>query len=97
MAEEGLRVAPRAGAPRVVYGMALAGRGRVREALHHLRMAQDLFGDEGQERVRIDAMIAALRARAPDSLRTLFEADSVQARAKQAARDSLSARGRRAR
>jgi hypothetical protein len=92
LAQEGLQVAPKEGAPHVVYGMALAGHGRMREGVEHLRQGQDLFAGDRAERVRIEALIAALRARAPDSLRAFFAEDSTHAAKAQAARDSLAAR-----
>ena len=95
LAAEGPKVAPKAGAPQVIYGMALAGRGRLREAVPHFRTAQDLFGGEAQEIQRVETMVAALRAHAPDSLRAFFHADSVQAVRRQASRDSAAAHAKR--
>ena len=97
LAQEGLRVAPEAGAPHVVYGMALAGRGRMREALQQLRTGQSYFESDPGEQAHIESLVRVLRARAPDSLRAVFRADSLQAAAARAARDSITARNRRKR
>src|SRR5262245_22272578 len=97
LAAEGPKVAPRAGAPQVVYAMALAGRGRLREAVPHFRTAQELFDGNAEEIQRVETMVAALRAHAPDSLHTFFHADSVQAARRQASRDSAAAQGKRKR
>ena len=78
----------------VVYGMALAGHGRWRDALQHLRAGQELFDGDPAEQRRVDALVAVMRAKAPDSLRALFLADSVAAVARQAQRDSAMAHGK---
>jgi len=94
LAADGLRVAPKAGAPQMVYGMALAGHGRWQNALQHLRAGQELFDGDPAEQRRVDALVAVMRAKAPDSLRALFLADSVAAVARQAQRDSAMAHGK---
>src|SRR5215831_19414759 len=91
LAAQGPKVAPKAGAPQVIYGMALSGRGRLREAVPHFRKAQDLFEGESDEIQRVETMVTALRAHAPDSLRAFFLADSVQGVRRQASRDSAAA------
>ena len=95
LAAEGPKVAPKAGAPQVIYGMALAGRGRLREAVPHFRTAQELFDGQTDEIQRVERMVAALREHAPDSLRAFFHADSVQGARRQAARDSAAAHAKR--
>ena len=77
--------------------MALAGRGRTREALEQLRTGQRLFGDDRGEQARVEALIGVLRSRAPDSLRAVFTADSLKAVAARAARDSAATQGPRKR
>ncbi len=77
LARAGVEASPRSGPPLAIYGMALAGRGRHREALARLREAQKSFGPDAGEVERVEKMIAVLRAGAPDSLRALFQADSI--------------------
>lgn len=61
----------------LLHGVALEATGRTREALAALRAAEARFRtDAGRQRAR--QLIAALRAGAPDSLRPLFEADSLK-------------------
>jgi hypothetical protein len=60
----------------VILGLAHGASGRTREALEEMRLGQTLYRSP-DERARIDSLVAALRAGAPDSLRALFAADSV--------------------
>lgn len=96
LAREGVRRAPGSAEAHLALGMALRGAVGAGASLQELRRAQALFAEPGQ-RVRVGALIAAMRARAPDSLRALFAADSA-AHAAPAAADStrdLPARGTR--
>lgn len=76
VARDGVRRQPRSADARLVLGMALGGAGEYRAALGEMRRAEELLrGDEDRARAR--GAIAVLRARAPDSLRALFEQDSI--------------------
>lgn len=77
LARAGIEAIPGSGQTRLIYGMTLSGQGRQREALRYLREAQLLFGADGNEVRRVEGLIAALRAAAPDSLRHLFRSDSL--------------------
>lgn len=71
-----VRNAPRSGEARLALGMAHRAGGEIREALLEFREAERyLSAPEQRERVR--TLIRAMRANAPDSLRALFEADSL--------------------
>ena len=87
LAREGVRLAPKSGEAHLALGIALRGANGARASLPELRRAQSLFGSPDQ-RARVGALIAAMRARAPDSLRGLFAADSASHEAP-AAPDSL--------
>ncbi len=76
LAREGVEAAPRSGEARLALGMALHESGDDRAALAELRRAQDAL-PLPEQRVRVGALIAAMRARAPDSLRALYRADSL--------------------
>jgi tetratricopeptide (TPR) repeat protein len=78
LARAGVRVEPRSSDTHLMHGMALAASGRLREALAALRTSHQLGGNAA-ERDRAEALIAALRHEAPDSLRALFDADSAAA------------------
>jgi hypothetical protein len=56
--------------------MALHGGGAERAALAELRRAERLFGAKPSG-AQVTALIRTMRARAPDSLRTVFTADSL--------------------
>jgi tetratricopeptide (TPR) repeat protein len=77
LAKEGLEASPKSGQARLIYGMALAGQGRTGEALIALRQAQQAFSGNPAELGRVEGMITMMRRAAPDSLRALFQADSV--------------------
>jgi hypothetical protein len=77
LARAGIEAIPGSGQTRLIYGMALAGHGQQREAVRYLREAQALFGTDATEVRRAEDLIAVLRSVAPDSLRALFQADSV--------------------
>jgi len=84
VARDGVRHDRGSGEARLILGMALEAQGRLREAALELRRAESLTRTrEGRERAR--RLIGTLSMAAPDSLRALFEADSV-ALAKQQAR-----------
>jgi len=85
VARDGVRHDPGSGEARLILGMALEAQGRLREAALELHRAESLVRDrEGRERTR--RLIATLNAGAPDSLRALFEADSVALAKQQAQR-----------
>lgn len=77
LARDGVRRAPRTSEARLILGMALQGAGDTRAALAEIRRAESLARDE-TTRGRARALVASMRAAAPDSLRGLFEADSVR-------------------
>ncbi len=77
IAREGVQRVGDQGPPYVIYGLALAGQGRTREALRQYRKAEKLFWAHPTERGRVRKLIDDLRASAPDSLRGMFEADSA--------------------
>ena len=91
LAREGVRLAPRSGEARLAFGMALHESGSEQAALHEMRHSQALVR-KPEQRARIGALIAAMRGRAPDSLRALFAADSSAYEGPAAAADSLNAR-----
>jgi tetratricopeptide (TPR) repeat protein len=85
VARDGVRHDRGSGEAWLIMGMALEAQGRLREAALELRRAESLVRDrEGRERVR--RLIATLNAEAPDSLRALFEAESVAVAKQQAQR-----------
>src|SRR5262249_52780941 len=72
-----VRIDPHSTDAYLMLGVALDASGDKRGALDALRRAEALATDEaGKARAR--QLIATLRAGAPDSLRTLFAADSVE-------------------
>ena len=86
LAREGVRLAPKSGEAHLALAMALRRADGARASLPEFRRAQSLLGSPDQ-RARVGSLITAMRARAPDSLRGLFAADSVSHEAP-AARDS---------
>jgi tetratricopeptide (TPR) repeat protein len=76
LARDGVRRSPRSGDAYVILGMALASGGATRSGLEAMRHAEKLFHIP-EEDENVEALIAALRAGAPDSLRAMFDADSV--------------------
>ncbi len=79
VAREGPARVPDSGHPELILGMTLQARGDTRGALAALRRAERLFSAEPGERARVASTIERMRAAAPDSLRPVFEADSVAA------------------
>jgi len=76
LARDGVRVDPTSGDAHLVLGIALGASGDARGGLGEMRRAESMFRDAaGRSRVR--AAIAAARRGAPDSLRALYEADSL--------------------
>jgi len=59
--------------------LVLRGRGDTPGALVELRRAEALYHGNPPEREKVRKTIAAMRAAAPDSLRAIFDADSVAA------------------
>jgi tetratricopeptide (TPR) repeat protein len=92
LARDGVRAAPRSGEARLALGMAYHENDNERAALSEMRDAQALFTRPGQ-RERIGGIVREMRARAPDSLRALFAADSAahETASPPAAADSLGA------
>lgn len=76
LARDGVRQSPKSAEAHLALGMAHHAAGELRSSLVELRLAQALFKRDDQ-RGRVESLIGALRAVAPDSLRTLFAADSV--------------------
>jgi tetratricopeptide (TPR) repeat protein len=77
LAREGVRVSPNSAEAHLALGMALHEAGADRTALPQLRRAEDLF-IRAESSARVGALIRAMRAQAPDSLRAFFAADSVK-------------------
>jgi tetratricopeptide (TPR) repeat protein len=77
IARDGVRWNERSPQTHVILGMAHEAAGDSRAALIELRTAQAMMGP-GAGRDQVAALIATMRAGAPDSLRALFDADSVQ-------------------
>jgi tetratricopeptide (TPR) repeat protein len=80
LAREGVRRTPDSGEAWWLLAEMQSGSGDLRAALKSYRRSQRL-ADEPVSRARIEATIAALRASVPDTLRAVFAADSVAARA----------------
>jgi tetratricopeptide (TPR) repeat protein len=76
LARDGVRHDHASGDAHLLLGMALQASGDTRTALTEMRTGEALFRDP-TGRGRAGALIASLRAEAPDSLRALFTADSV--------------------
>lgn len=90
-AREGLRRAPHSGYAHMILGVAEGGSGHTRDAIVEFRRAQgyaDVAGDNETTRQALD-LLAELKTGAPDSLRALFVADSLEMAAAQARVDSL--------
>ncbi len=79
LARDGVRKNPNAADAHMVLGMALESSGNTRGALAELHRAEAMSADRASK-TRVQQLIAALRASAPDSLRALFEADSAARR-----------------
>jgi tetratricopeptide (TPR) repeat protein len=76
LAREGVRLRPKSPEAHLALGMALHESGDDRAALPQLRRAEDLFV-RAESSARVGALIKAMRARSPDSLRAFFAADSI--------------------
>ena len=76
VARDGVRADPRSGEAHLALGMAHHAGGQLRASLVELRAAEALLRLP-EQRARVGALIRALRASAPDSLRALFAADSA--------------------
>jgi tetratricopeptide (TPR) repeat protein len=72
-----VRIDPRSGDAHLMLGVALDAAGQKRGALMALRRAESLYADD-PGRARAQKLVATLRAGAPDSLRALFAADSLE-------------------
>ncbi len=77
LARDGVRRTPRSAEAHLALGMALHESGQERAALAELRRAESLFV-RAEPSARVGALIRSMRAKAPDSLRALFRADSVE-------------------
>ena len=77
IARDALRIDARSADAHLLCGLSLEANGLTREALGELRRAESLYASEtGKGRAR--DLIAKMRAAAPDSLRGMFEADSLR-------------------
>ena len=76
IARDGVRRDDRSGDAHLILGLALASSGATRAALGELRKAEARFKTRA-ERARTRQLVAALSASAADSLRAMFDADSV--------------------
>ena len=76
IARDGVRHDAPSGVAHLILGMALEASGETRAALFELREAESLYDGAG-DKDRIRRLISAMRAAAADSLKALFEADSV--------------------
>lgn len=85
IARDGVRHDRDSGDARLILGMALEAQGRLRESALELRRAESLARDPGG-RARARRLISTLNAAAPDSLRTLFAADSTDLAKREASR-----------
>ena len=74
---DGVRLDSRSAPKHMILGMSLAAYGSTREALHELRLSETLFTGP-RERDRMRQLIASMRESAPDSLREMFHADSLE-------------------
>jgi len=77
VARGAVRIDPQSGDAHLILGVALDASGEKRGALAALRRAESLYADDSG-RARARKLVATLRAGAPDSLRALFAADSVE-------------------
>lgn len=76
LARDGVRANPASGEAHVALGMALDATGDAAGMLTELRRAEKLLR-QPEQRDRLRATIASLRAQAPDSLRAVYTADSL--------------------
>lgn len=80
VARDAVRAKPRSGEAWWLLGEMHAEADEVRDAVTAYRRAEGLFSDAA-DRARVERSLTALRAAAPDSLRTFLRADSVSAAA----------------
>jgi tetratricopeptide (TPR) repeat protein len=76
LARDGVRANPRSGEAHFALATALQANGDIAGTLAELRKAGRML-PQAEQRARIGTMIASMRARAPDSLRTVYTADSL--------------------
>jgi len=82
LARDGVRRVPRSGYARMIMGVAFGAAGDARNALLEFRRAEHYLGRNDPETLgQVHALIAELRAGAPDSLRALFVGDSLASEA----------------
>jgi Flp pilus assembly protein TadD len=81
VARDGVRHAPHSGDAHLVMGVAWGAAGDARSSLLEFRRAEHYLGPDADPS-QVHALIAELRANAPDSLRRLFVADSLAAEAR---------------
>ena len=85
IAHDGVRFAAGDAEAHEILGTTLAAQGHWRAALEEIRQAETMFQGDPQRMPALDAVVAHLRASAPDSLRTWFAADSVATARRRAA------------
>ena len=76
IARQGVRMDPNSPDARLIFGMALRSSGDWRGALAAMRQAERQFRAP-DDKARARALIGSMRSQAPDSLRAMFEADSI--------------------
>ena len=76
LARDGVRANPKSGEAHLALAMALEATDDVPGMLQELRKAEELL-KQPEQRDRLAATIASLRAKAPDSLRAVYSADSL--------------------
>ncbi len=74
---DGVRHNARSPLAHMILGMSLEAYGSTRPALAELRRAEQLF-TKPRDRDRVRQLVASMRQGAPDSLREMFRADSVE-------------------
>ena len=76
LGRDGVRRDPRNGSAHLILGMALQASGDTRAALAEMRKAETLY-KQPRDCERVRQLIAAMRVSAADSLRGMFESDSL--------------------
>ncbi len=89
LARDGVRHAGEDAEAHEILGTTLAAQGRWRPAVDEIRQAEIMFRGDPQKLPVLDAVVAHLRASAPDSLRAFFVEDSIAAAARRAAWEEL--------
>lgn len=76
LGRDAVRNAPDSGEARLALGLAHRAGGEIREAMLEFRQAERTL-NQPEQRERVRALLGAIRATASDSLRALFEEDSL--------------------